>query len=133
MSTRANIIIYDGEIDKSNQLVIIGKHYDGYPSDLGVTLLSFLKNRKICNGFSASAPKLSNGMGCLSASLIKHLKEETGDVYILYKLWDLSEYLYYIYYSSDKIFLKITIPNTIEETLIDRPIDEITTKKLEEM
>ena len=80
MGTRSLIRIME---DKSC-LVSIYQQYDGYPSEVGSKLKAFLKDMIIVNGFSGDAKfgTHANGLGCLSAQLIKHLKEDIGGVYI---------------------------------------------------
>jgi len=78
MSTRALI-----NIKKHNRfsdtLTTIYVHSDGYPDGLGQKIIDFIKNKKISNGVSNDC---FNGMGCLAASLIAHLKTKSGEVYI---------------------------------------------------
>ena len=58
-------------------------HYDGYPSGLGVKLASYLDGFNVVNGISLDLQGLiANGMGCLAAQLVGHLKEEPGNVYL---------------------------------------------------
>lgn len=60
------------------------RQYDGYPTGHGVDLKRFLDGRVIVNGISSDAPaKISNGMGCLAASLVGKLKgDEVGGIYV---------------------------------------------------
>lgn len=70
---------------KTENLVSILKHWDGYPSHTGFLLLSFLKERKIVNGLSHNdTDKVSNSALELSAQLVTFLKNlsPVGDVYL---------------------------------------------------
>jgi len=80
MSTSALIDILDSN---GETITTIYKHWDGYPEDLGVgrILQSFLADIKIVNGISTTK-NVANGMECLAAQVIAHLKEGPGDVYI---------------------------------------------------
>ena len=89
MATRAMISIAKREEGVSfseipdKTIVDIYHHWDGYPEGLGVTLASYLKDKKITNGLSdRNDYSVFNGMGCLAASLVAELKEGPGDVYI---------------------------------------------------
>ena len=90
MATRAMISIAKreegvsfSEIPKKT-IVDIYHHWDGYPEGLGVTLGWYLSGRKIVNGISSAMNEdlVNNGMGCLAASLVAHLKDGPGNVYI---------------------------------------------------
>ena len=99
MATRAMISIAKREegvsfSEEPNQTIVdIYHHWDGYPEGLGVTLASYLDDkkvtnglsgRKIVNGISSAMNKdlVNNGMGCLAASLVAYLKDGPGNVYI---------------------------------------------------
>ena len=90
MATRAMISIAKREEGVSfseipeRAIVDIYHHWDGYPEGLGVTLGWYLSGKKIVNGISSAMNKdlVHNGMGCLAASLVAHLKDGPGNVYI---------------------------------------------------
>ena len=63
-------------------MVSIYQHFDGYPEGLGVTLASYLDDKKITNGLGKDRKYSFNGLGCMAASIIAELKEEAGNVYI---------------------------------------------------
>ena len=113
MATRAIIRVAEREegvsfSEQTNKIrVQIYHHYDGYPEGLGVTLANYLNPKKIVNGIPlkpTSSVDLANGMGCLTASLIKHLKEKPGNVYVDYpgQVHGDTEYTYYIWGCEDK-------------------------------
>ena len=88
MATRATIHIAKREEGVSfsektdNTIVNIYHHWDGYPEGLGVTLATYLQGKKIVNGLGAKDEPVFNGLGCLAASLVAHLKDGPGNVYI---------------------------------------------------
>ena len=89
MATRAMISIAKREEGVSfseipeRTIVDIYHHWDGYPEGLGVTLASYLDDKKVTNGLSdRNDYSVFNGMGCLAASIIAELKDGPGDVYI---------------------------------------------------
>ena len=89
MATRATVSIARREEGvsfsekPSKTIVDIYHHYDGYPEGLGVTLASYLDDKKITNGLgSRDDYDYFNGLGCLAASLVAELKDGPGNVYI---------------------------------------------------
>ena len=90
MATRAMISIAKREEGVSfseipeKTIVDIYHHWDGYPERLGVTLASYLDGKRIVNGIGSKDNEdlIFNGMGCLAASLVAHLKDGPGNVYI---------------------------------------------------
>ena len=88
MATRATIHIAKREEGVSfskkqdKKLVSIYHHWDGYPEYLGVKLASYLEDKKITNGLGKDREYCFNGLGCMAASIIAELKDETGNVYI---------------------------------------------------
>ena len=88
MATRAMISIAKREegvsfSEEPNKTIVdIYHHWDGYPEGLGVTLASYLDDKKVVNGLSRDDHDVFNGMGCLAASIVAELKDGPGDVYI---------------------------------------------------
>jgi|TARA_R100001463_G_scaffold4517_1_gene16766 hypothetical protein len=88
MATRATISIAKREegvsfSEKPNKTIVdIYHHYDGYPEGLGVKLASYLDDYHIVNGAGREGDTLFNGIGCMAASIIAHLKDGPGNVYI---------------------------------------------------
>tara|TARA_R100001510_G_C7582928_1_gene155271 strand:- start:43 stop:459 length:417 start_codon:yes stop_codon:yes gene_type:complete len=88
MATRATISIAKREEGvsfnkKPNKTIVdIYHHYDGYPEGLGVKLASYLDDYHIVNGAGREGDTLFNGIGCMAASIIAHLKDGPGNVYI---------------------------------------------------
>lgn len=86
MGTRARVEVYDG-----NQcLVSIYRHWDGYPSGLGLELADFLSGSKLVNGISDYGKPQFNGIQDLAAQLVWSLKRnekapgtpQIGNVYL---------------------------------------------------
>tara|TARA_E500000305_G_scaffold66946_1_gene53272 strand:- start:55 stop:471 length:417 start_codon:yes stop_codon:yes gene_type:complete len=88
MATRAKIHIARREEGVSfseipeKVIVSIYNHFDGYPEGLGVTLASYLEDKKITNGLGKDRYSVFNGLGCMAASIIAELKDEAGQIYI---------------------------------------------------
>ena len=111
MATRAMISIAKREEGVSfseipdETIVDIYHHWDGYPEGLGVTLASYLDDMKITNGISSKddSDYIFAGLGCMAASIVAHLKDGPGNVYIEDRNthgW--IEYHYYIWGDRDK-------------------------------
>ncbi len=95
MGTRSlTHVAEDGET-----ILTLYKQYDGYLDGHGLDLAEFLKDISIVNGISSNATKIANGMGCLSAQLVAHLKNSPGNLYIYppnsKDCWE--EYTYHVY------------------------------------
>ena len=105
MGTRSLTYVFDSH--NEDILTCIYRQYDGYIAGHGLEIASYLSGFKIVNGLGAQDKdiKVANGMGCLSAQLIGHLKNgEAGNIYIYPPLLDQDcgqEYEYHIY--KDKI------------------------------
>jgi hypothetical protein len=78
MGTRALIHVKDSG-RHSETLTTIYCHSDGYPEGLGRRIADFIRDKKISNGIVRDC---FNSMGCLAASLISHLKEGAGGIYV---------------------------------------------------
>lgn len=108
MGTRSLTEVYDEPWGrrKPRRLVTIYRQMDGYPDGIGREIADFLSDRTIVNGFGTNTPqKANNGMGCLAAQLVAHLKgDEIGSVY-LYPPGSRDvgeEYIYTITINTDK-------------------------------
>jgi len=96
VSTSGLIKICD---EHDNNIATILVHSDGYPNVLGQDLLSF-NTLKIINGYALGQENFSNGMGCFAASLIAHLKQGVGNVYMIDNNIDVSpDYTYKILFN----------------------------------
>ena len=49
---------------------------------VGEQIKDFLKDRIVVNGLSGSTISISNGMGCLAASFVSHVKKDAGGWYM---------------------------------------------------
>lgn len=102
MGTRSTIHIYcefTGE-----PLVCIYQQYDGYIDGVGHQLADWLKGRKYVNGFSGhqhAKDGYVNGMQCLAAQLIKHLKKDIGHTYIT-NVGSSQEFDYRVYWQDEQ-------------------------------
>jgi len=86
--------------DDNKEIGVMYRQYDGYPSGHGIELSEFLSDMIIVNGLSSDQPnKVANGMGCLSAQVVAHFKDEPGNIYLYAPntrhVWE--EYIYEIY------------------------------------
>ena len=83
MGTRSLTFVYDTYDNKNYKIINMYRQYDGYPSGHGAELSEFLQDRIIVNGIGGGETrKISNGMGCLSASLVANFKDEAGGFYL---------------------------------------------------
>ena len=115
MATRATVSIARREegvsfSEKPNKTIVdIYHHWDGYPEGLGVKLASYLDGYHIVNGLGRNGDKLFNGIGCMAAAIVCHLKLDNagcddsgkinikpGDVYITDR--DSHAWIDYYYY-----------------------------------
>ena len=113
MGTRSLTIILD---EKSNEICVLYRQYDGYLTGHGTELKEFLDGFTVVNGFGSSdPPKSANGMGCLAAQIICYFKSGIGGFY-LYQAGARDcgeEYIYTVYLerakhkSPARLFLKI--------------------------
>lgn len=85
MGTRSTTkFIIDVEGEKETKTVCgIYRQYDGYPTGHGSDLAEFLNRGVLVNGIRFGADKLQfNGMGCLAAQVVAHLKDGSGGIYL---------------------------------------------------
>ena len=102
---------------KSNgeEIVVMYRQYDGYPTGMGKDLQDFLKGFTIVNGYSETN-KIANGMGCLSAQVIAELKDGCGNIYLYpagtRDVWE--DYIYTLYPEKNdgtgKVMIKCITP-----------------------
>jgi hypothetical protein len=96
MSTNASVEVFD---EYDSLLITIYKHWDG--DSLGEKLEKIAGKYTLVDGLRGN-PGEANGMGCFAASLIKELKQEPGDIYIV-TAGDYQQYNYKIKPDGDKI------------------------------
>jgi hypothetical protein len=104
MGTRARVNVMEG----NQVLVSIYRQYDGYPNGLGEDVADFVGGLRITNGISGDPTGSANGMGCLAAQLIKHLKDKVGNVYIRDTGPESNgeEYVYTVYERNGTVYLR---------------------------
>jgi len=80
MGTRSLTIILD---ETRNEICVLYRQYDGYPTGHGAELKEFLYGFTVVNGFGSNdPPKSANGMGCLAAQIVGHFKSGIGGFYL---------------------------------------------------
>lgn len=80
MGTRSLTLVLDEE---GNEICVLYRQYDGYPTGHGAELKQFLQGFSVVNGLGFDKPtKIANGMGCLAAQLIANFKMEPGGFYM---------------------------------------------------
>lgn len=81
MGTHSKTMIYDEE---GKALIAIYRQFDGYFEGHGQDLANILKDLVIVNGHGSHTPKkAANGMGCLAAQIVAHLKAGIGNIYVV--------------------------------------------------
>ena len=112
MGTRS-LTVFNNEMD-NEEIVVLYRQYDGYPTGHGRDLHRFLKKMEIVNGISNNEKRrIANGMGCLSAQIVAYLKEAPGDFYLHSAgTRDIGEeFIYTLYYTEE---LKIKVQDTYD-------------------
>lgn len=71
----------DGSIE-SNDLVLIYRQYDGYPTGHPLETAEWLASGKVVNGYGKTDTLQFNGAGCLAAQLVAKYKDGVGGTYI---------------------------------------------------
>lgn len=84
MGTKALVIINEDHQSQSVTQMYSSMYcqYDGYLEGVGEQIKDFLKDRIVVNGLSGSTISISNGMGCLAASFVSHVKKDAGGWYM---------------------------------------------------
>lgn len=99
MGTRSLTYLY--EEGSKKPFVCMYRQFDGYPSGHGSELAKFLMPIAMRNGYEMDdkAGTHANGMGCLAAQLVAHLKTEIGNIYLYPAETDDAgqEYEYHVY------------------------------------
>lgn len=70
--------------DDTREIAVMYRQSDGYPDGHGKELWDFLRGKAIVNGISGkdNVRTAFNGMGCLTASVVAHFKEDIGGFYL---------------------------------------------------
>lgn len=141
MGTRSLTVVKDEGLE----IITLYRQYDGYPSGHGEELVEFLKPFSIVNGLSGKREKVANGMGCLAAQIVAHLKTEPGGIYI-YPPGSRDcgeEWIYTVYEKDGKLTLKVQagrvtffgLPGTKQDNMpvvFDDTLDKWNPKEVEE-
>ena len=90
------------EEEKKEEYMVMYRQYDGSSEGHGTELAKFLNGYTVVNGFSGNDKmenKVANRESCLSAQIVKHFKEEIGNIYLLPSgSRDCGEeYIYFVY------------------------------------
>jgi hypothetical protein len=109
----------DGSTE-NNELVLIYRQYDGYPTGHPMETAEWLSTGTVVNGLGMDESRLVfNGAGCLAAQLIARFKDGPGGTYIHSlssrgECWE--DYLYDIIIKEDK-----TIEYVCYDNVDDKP------------
>lgn len=97
--------------ESGSPVVNIYRHYDGYPDGHGVELAAFLESLTLVNGLPMGFEErddLANGMDCLAAQVVKHLKVRAGGVYLMPMDHGDEEYNYEVYERGGAVRLRMS-------------------------
>ena len=121
MGTRS-VTTIEGE---DGPLLKIYKQYDGYvEGGLGEELVDFLRGRKVVNGYTMQdkEDRAFNGLGCLGADVVAHLKDGIGNVYIQAIDDDYEgSYNYFISEDDGRIFIRM---ESYDGIIYNGPVDD---------
>jgi len=121
---------------KTEKIVTVYRHYDGYPKGHGLELAEFLLSGKMVNGVGLGDQRVFNGFNCLIAQFIKDFKDGAGGIYV-YRggdkdMWE--DYHYHVIYDDDTKKLTMKCIDVPKKVLFDGdPADFIKKYKTEEV
>jgi len=113
----------NGSIENNN-LVLIYRQYDGYPTGHPLETAEWLATAKVVNGLGLAENQLVfNGAGCLAAQLIAKFKDGPGGTYIHSldsrgESWE--DYLYDIIVKYDRTIEYVCYDNNEDKTELFR-------------
>jgi len=126
MGTRSLTTFIDDHTKE--EIVVMYRQYDGYPSGHGRDLTNFLNEMKIVNGIPGGKKltQLANGISCLAAQVVSHFKNGVGDFYLhAGDTRDYGEEFVYTIYAKDNE-LKVKVEDAYEDkVLFDGNTDEM--------
>lgn len=106
MGTRCLTAVYEDGVE----ILTLYRQFDGYFDGHGDELALFLSGIQLVNGISGERKNVANGMGCLAAQIVAHMKTEPGGFYI-YKSGSRDvgeEYIYHVVkFPNDEIGLRV--------------------------
>ena len=113
------------------------RHLDGYPEGHGLDLAEFLKDVELINGVPLvnKTRYMANGSGCLAAQMVKHFKDEVGDIYLHPHNDDLGweDYIYTVYPKENELcYISIYDVHNEKCIFVGQPKDLIKKYKIEE-
>ena len=74
MGTRSITVIKD---ENGEEICVLYRQFDGYPSGMGKDLKKFLSPIRLVNGITDKEDHpIANGMSCLAAQIVAHFKSE---------------------------------------------------------
>ena len=88
MGTRSIITVYD---ESGDRILTMYGQFDGYPHGVGLEIATFINSKLMVNGYTPKQHdenSVFNGMGCLAASLVCHLKQGKVGGFYLYPQTD---------------------------------------------
>jgi hypothetical protein len=109
---------------KQNEICLIYRQYDGYPTGHPLETAEWLSTAKVVNGLGMNETQLVfNGAGCLAAQLVAKLKDGPGNTYIHSlksrgESWE--DYLYDIIVKEDRTIEYVCYDNNEDKTEIFR-------------
>ena len=109
---------------ENNELVLIYRQYDGYPTGHPLETAEWLATAKVVNGLGMNETQLVfNGAGCLAAQLVAKYKDGPGGCYLhplshRGKCWE--DYLYDIIIKEDKTIEFVCYENGKRKTEVFR-------------
>lgn len=108
MGTRSLTVVLDNW--NNEEIVVMYRQMDGYPSGHGADLGEFLKDFTIVNGIGITENRrVANGMGCLAAQIVAYFKDGPGGIY-LHSANTRNcgeEYVYTVYYTEGELYIKV--------------------------
>jgi len=124
MSTNCCTVVKN---EQDEVLLVMRRHWDGYPEGHGIELAEFLASKNVVDGLTLDQDKskIANGIECLAAQIVAHFKKEPGGFYLssfesLDSEWD---YSYTVTIRGKTIYLCVRDEYS-EETIYDGSVNE---------
>lgn len=140
MGTRSLTVIVDSPDYASveNEIAVIYRQFDGYPTGHGQELADLINVRKMVNGISGNAAKVANGFSCLAALLVRGLKTDDAGGTYLHRAGtrDCGEdYVYYVYGGGENqpVMLRVESCGTARKVIYQGECSKFNAKKAEKL